>query len=223
MKKSYKFLIVFVLFSTQTFAKIVISDESIKLQEVWESPQSSLKQKIRIVYHDFKEPFPWGINLWRAYNHAWDTRINIEQRKETTIKDRALLRMYENKILATTLGVGALTELSILVLGKMDLLPKRMSPSRKQHLDALKTLKLNSRDLEGKTFETQEKILNDAFKKLARERHPDRGGTEQDFIDLKDAYEKLKKFYYIDVIREIRRRLILADDEATKESYGDVD
>ena len=198
MTKSYKFLIVFVLFSTQTFAKIVISDESIKLQKVWESPQSSLKQKMKIIYHDLKEPwFPEGINLWKAHNHTWDTYFDIKSGKETTIKDRAFLRMYNNKGLTTSLGVGALSALSISVLWKMGLLPERMSLSKKQYFDALKTLKLNSRDLEGKTSKNQGTVLRDAFKKLVRKVHPDKGGTEQDFINLTDAYEKLKKFYHI--------------------------
>ncbi len=199
MESCYKFLIIFILFSTQAFAKIVISDESIKLQKVWESPKSSLKQKIKIIYHDFKEPFPWGINLWKAYNHAWDTYYDIEFGKETTLKDRALLRMYSNKGLTSVLGLGMLSVLSVVALGKMGLLPTPISPSAiKPPFEALKILGLESEDLEGETSEKQETTIKGAYKHLALVKHPDKVRTPeavQAFQNLLDAYVTLLDHY----------------------------
>ena len=73
--------------------------------------------------------------------------------------------------------------MSIYVLGEMGLLPMRKS----KYFNALKTLELNSRDLEGKTLEDRAKILRDAFKKLSLKKHPDKGGTNQDFTNLMDS------------------------------------
>ncbi len=105
MKKVYDFLgnLLF-LFHTIADPKSVIIDESIALKELWESPKSSLKTKLKIFYHDLRQPWPWD-NITESYNESW--RIDSEGKK-APVRDRALFRVFNNKTVPYAIGIVGL-------------------------------------------------------------------------------------------------------------------
>lgn len=194
MKKSYVFAIlialsVFIEISSEPY----ISQKSINLQNEWESPNTTYKAKFKIFLHDLKQPWPWALKeSWDAWNFAVNTNVELEYPENYTVslKDRALLRIYQNKLPAYMAGVATV---AFPIAASIDPIKNYMKKSTIRK-NALSILNLKLTDLTPENFKER---INEATRKAKLKHHPDKGGsgeiTPEMINDARDSLLNLFK------------------------------
>lgn len=197
--KKLIFTIISMTITTPALCTVFISDKSIQLQKVWESPQTGWKTKLRIIYHDLKEPWPWK-PFWDYYGHVFD----IMDDKNATLKERAILRVYDNKTLAVGIPLVGAAILTMLADIYNRSKKKRFKADPKilsfiAVLHAMNLLNLTFSDIfdRGAPKDDAENIVKRAYRASLRRHHPDKTGASQASIrphQIRKAHDELLRW-----------------------------
>jgi len=185
--KKLIFIVISIVTSTQALGTVFISKKSIQLQKAWESPKTSWKTKLQIIYHDLKQPWPW--------KPFWDYLEFIPNHDKSSLKERALDRIYDNKIGSLALPVfGAAVSAMLYDIYKKETKERE----RERGLAMIKIVQtmlffnLTWSDIfeRGTPKNDAEDIIEKAYHDALRRHHPDKTGAFQSTTLPQEIKEK---------------------------------